>query len=50
MAFNRFNEKNNGMIETTEREELCDFINTLVRTTGLPVDEGIDLTEEWREW
>ena len=50
MAFNRFNEKNNGVIETIEREEICDFINSVVRTTGLPIEEGIDLTAEWREW
>jgi hypothetical protein len=32
-----------------EREELCDFINNVVRKTGLDIEPNIDLTEEWRE-
>jgi hypothetical protein len=33
-----------------EREELCEFINNIVRETGLDIDKDVDLTEEWREW
>jgi len=33
-----------------EREELSDFINNVLRETGLDIDKNIDLTEEWREW
>jgi hypothetical protein len=50
MALNSINDKHNGFIETMEREELCDFINTIVRMTGLEIEPTIDLTEQWREW
>lgn len=49
-ALNKINEKNDGFIETMEREELCDFINVIVRKTGLEIEASIDLTEQWREW
>jgi hypothetical protein len=49
-ALNKVNNKNNKFIETTEREELAEFINKVVLTTGLVVDQNTDLTEEWREW
>ncbi|HRE76303.1 MAG TPA: hypothetical protein PLL09_00620 [Flavobacterium sp.] len=50
LAINKINEKHNSFIETLEREELCDFINGVVRKTGLEIEQNIDLTEEWREW
>ncbi len=49
-TLNKINDKNDSFIETLEREELCDFINNVVRKTGLEIEESIDLTEEWREW
>ena len=49
-SLNKINDKNGGFIETLEREELCEFINNVVRETGLDIDKNIDLTEEWREW
>lgn len=49
-ALNKISYKNEGFIETMEREELCEFINAVVRETGLDIDKDIDLTEEWREW
>ena len=49
-AINKINDKHDGFIETMEREELCDFINNVVRKTGLDIEPNIDLTEEWREW
>lgn len=49
-SLNKINDKNDGFIETLEREELCEFINNVVRETGLDIDKNIDLTEEWREW
>jgi len=49
-SLNKINDKNDGFIETMEREELCEFINNVVRETGLDIDGNIDLTEEWREW
>jgi len=49
-SLNKINAKNNGFVETMEREELCEFINTVIRVTGFEVDKDVDLTEEWREW
>ena len=49
-GLNKINDKNEGLIETMEREELCEFINAVIRETGLEIDKDIDLTEEWREW
>lgn len=49
-ALNKVNNKNNNFIETLEREELAEFINKIVKTTGFVVDQNTDLTEEWREW
>lgn len=49
-ALNKLNDKHDGFIETLEREELCDFINNIVRVAGLTIEANIDLTEEWREW
>ncbi|MBK8808292.1 MAG: hypothetical protein IPO21_17365 [Bacteroidales bacterium] len=50
IAINKINDKHAGFIETLEREELCDFINGVIRKTGLEIEQNIDLTEEWREW
>ena len=49
-AINKINKQNDSFIDTIEREELCDFINTVIRKTGLVIEDSIDLTEEWREW
>lgn len=49
-TINKINNQNNSFIETMEREELCEFINNVIRTTGFDFDHTIDLTEEWREW
>jgi len=47
---NRVNQKNNHFIESQEREELCEFIEKIILSTGFILNKGIDLTEEWREW
>jgi hypothetical protein len=47
---NKINKKHDHFIETLEREELSNFINSIVRKTGLETDSNIDITEEWREW
>ncbi|WP_343614768.1 hypothetical protein [Flavobacterium sp.] len=49
-AINKLNPKYDYFIETMEREELCKFINDIIRTAGLEFETNIDLTEEWREW
>jgi hypothetical protein len=38
-----------GLIETDQREQLCDLIITAATQAGLDTD-GQDITEEWREW
>ena len=37
-----------GLIETDQREDLCDYIQFAAEKSGLKT-EG-DITEEWREW
>lgn len=46
---NKINDKY-GLIETIEREELCDWLNTLIRKTGLELADNVDITDEYREW
>jgi hypothetical protein len=50
LVMNKINKKHDHFIETLEREELSNFINSIVRKTGLETDSNIDITEEWREW
>ena len=50
IAFNKLNEANDYFIETMEREELAEFIDKAARVAGLEIEEGQDITEEWREW
>ena len=46
---NKINDKY-GLIETMEREELCEWLNTLIRKTGLELADDVDITDEYREW
>ncbi|GGD30846.1 hypothetical protein [Flavobacterium orientale] len=39
-----------GLIETIEREAICEFIDEVLKSTGLQNINEIDITEEWREW
>jgi hypothetical protein len=50
ISFNQLNEENDYFIETMEREELAEFIDKVAQLAGLEVEEGQDITEEWREW
>lgn len=45
---NELNIEHDHFIETMEREDLYDFIDTAARIAGLESEE--DITEEWREW
>jgi len=47
---NEINCEGIGIIETIEREIICEFINDVVKLTGFQNSEEIDITEEWREW
>ncbi len=50
LNLNKLNEQCDGrLIETDQREQLCELIFTASRFAGLPPD-GVDFTEEWREW
>ena len=48
MKLNELNIEHDHFIETMEREDLYDFIDTAARISGLESEE--DITEEWREW
>lgn len=39
---------NEELIETEQREDLCEFILEVAINAGLKAEE--DITEEWREW
>jgi hypothetical protein len=48
ISINELNDKYDYFIETVEREDFCEFINTAAKIAGLESEE--DITEEWREW
>ena len=37
-------------IHTMEREDICDFIEKIILETGFKIEEGDDITWEWRNW
>lgn len=49
LALNKLNEECGGsLIETSQREDLCDLIERAANQSGLATDD--DITEEWRHW
>ncbi|EJS51893.1 hypothetical protein CN507_05720 [Bacillus cereus] len=48
IKINELNIEHDHFIETMEREDLYEFIDTGARIAGLESEE--DITEEWREW
>ncbi|HDR7253957.1 hypothetical protein OCD85_06155 [Bacillus pacificus] len=48
LKLNELNIEHDHFIETMEREDLYEFIDTAARIAGLESEE--DITEEWREW
>jgi len=48
-TINKINDKY-GLIETLERDELGEWINILIRKTGIILDDNMAITEEYREW
>ena len=50
VQLNKLNERHDSYIETLEREELVDFIHTAIKLTGFSLEEGLDVTAEWRDW
>jgi len=50
IALNKLNVKcDYSLIETDQREYLCQFIENAAIVAGLPQPKD-DITEEWREW
>jgi hypothetical protein len=50
LALNKLNDDcGGGLIETDQREQLCEIIISGARDAGL-VSPQYDITEEWREW
>lgn len=50
LGLNKLNDKYDCFIDTMERDELIEFLQNAIRLTGFVIDEGLDITEEWREW
>lgn len=48
IELNNASHKYNGMIETNEREDLVDFIHSILDI--VEYDYNGDITEQWREW
>ena len=38
------------LIETDEREELCELLNQIGRAAGIEVDEEEETVTQWRDW
>lgn len=50
LKLNELNENcDYSLIETDQREDLCELINAAAIDAGLDSDDN-DITEEWREW
>lgn len=50
LSLNDLSEDAESLIETDQREDLCEFIELAARAGGLNVGAGEDITEEWRDW
>jgi hypothetical protein len=53
VALNKLNEADESLIETGEREDLCELINTIAVAAGLDPSKygnGEGPASEWRDW
>jgi hypothetical protein len=53
LSLNSLNEQEDGLIETGEREDLCELIDKITLASGLnPSDyaDGERIADVWREW
>lgn len=49
LALNELNDDcQHSLIETTQREDICEFIQKTLLAAGIALDG--DITQEWREW
>ncbi|MBL8803826.1 MAG: hypothetical protein JNN27_17620 [Planctomycetes bacterium] len=46
--FNELNDKFGSFVETSEREELCAYIDAALKSVGVTFPG--DVTYQWREW
>lgn len=51
ISFNDLNEEIDGLIETGEREDLCDLFDQIAISVDIdPADYDNDIASQWREW
>lgn len=51
LELNTLNERcEGGLIETGQREQLYEIISLAASDAGLTIEDGEDITDEWREW
>jgi len=53
LSLNELDDKIDGLIETGEREDLCELIDQITIAAGLNPEnyaDGEGLADEWREW
>lgn len=50
LSLNELSEMVESLIETGQREDICEFMQLAATESGLDVDGGEDITETWREW
>lgn len=50
LKLNELSKEVERLIETGQREDLCEFIELAAAAAGLEIEAGKDITEEWREW
>lgn len=50
VEFNKLSKKHGGFIGTPEREELVDFLQKAVQRSGFVIEDGVDLTQDYRTW
>ena len=50
LLLNELNEIQPDYLATTEREDLCIFIDNCILASGIELEKHEDLTFEWREW
>jgi hypothetical protein len=50
LALNALSERCESLIETDQREDICELIDRAGAALGVGSGEGEDLAGEWREW
>ena len=50
LTLNALSAEFESLIETDQREDLCELIELAAHESGLHIEPGEDITEAWREW